>query len=1222
MKGSHGENMNILKKGSTALLLFVLLLMALPVFGASPENSAQTVDPAVPGKILIRYRAGADGTKPVAGASFTVYRIAETGSFGKMTGLSFGPDGKRFTVDEKTDPRRIEAAVREAYRGSVDGGFTRTQTTGREGDAVFSDLPHGVYLVSETASAEGYRPSSAFLVTIPWSGVEKDADGGESWCWHYEAEAYPKAEPVPVYPETGDESSLLLYGFLAGASALMLILILRGRKMHGKRKKPGVLTALALCMALLAGCLAGPAAVFAGTAQDGTAAEMTEDDAAADRSTPSEEGGAAAGDGGAEDGGNAAEGDGGAEDTDAEATGAETSPAGTEKDASSEAGAAEDTESVSEAEDTAPEGEDAAEKEAGGDVWIAQDPRIVDGMVGMDALPGATRGLHTETIVEGPMTYPYGAASPHLTTTGGTLVYCILPWSKAPGGKTVSFNSYEIASSTAGNLQLLAKLMYYGYGGAGNILTGTADEQMAVTHFALSRVWMVDMGNNHGESRWYWTGYTTLGAAGQAAVGAFLAQVKDLEPVKGTLYVAEYYNASGHKYQDLAYGSFATEPKGTGVKLKKVSACPAVSAGNRMYSLAGAEFALYTDEACTQSAKGAETGTDVLFRTDETGDTEEVKVLPGDYWIKETAAPAGFTSAPVKKITVPQQEETFTAEIADMPKNDPLTVLLRKVDEETGRPSDTLAGAEYTVCYYDVSMDTDPADSGEGPLFTWVFATDENGVIQFGEAWKKGGDPFVTDPGTGAAVLPLGTITIRETKAPEGYLLNDTVYVANTVSEVGGLVRTENLPDGETGAPAAERQIPVIGTTASVSPGGGSAVLPSEETVVTDRIAYAHFEPGKELTAKGTLRDAGTGEVLAADGAAAEMTFTAEEYSGIVDMTFTFDSTQLAGTDVVVFEEIYDGDTLIASHCDLADSAQTVHILSETVKPHKTVDKVSSAVGETRVWTVHCGVPADFHDGEGSLYMIRDVIDPEREEVAGKRLDYTGGLTLSLDGEALDPETDCAIEEPSEDNGMCLTVTFLPEGLTKLAQRASQPGNEDCIVLTYETVINENALAAEKIPNEAEVSFGRYGIVVTETTERPDVYTGEIRIRKMDEAGGGPLSGVVFALLDEDMQPVEKDGAAWIETTDEGGSAVFFGVADGVYYLRELRTVNGKMLLTGEVRVTVEEGKTEETELTVRNSAAVPLSAGGMGDGILYCLAAALSLLSLRLRRKEGRSHG
>ena len=133
--------------------------------------------------------------------------------------------------------------------------------------------------------------------------------------------------------------------------------------------------------------------------------------------------------------------------------------------------------------------------------------------------------------------------------------------------------------------------------------------------------------------------------------------------------------------------------------------------------------------------------------------------------------------------------------------------------------------------------------------------------------------------------------------------------------------------------------------------------------------------------------------------------------------------------------------------------------------------------------------------------------------------------------------------------------------------------------------------------------------------------------RSVDRQYAGPADaktadGVVFALLDEDMQPVEKDGAAWIETTDEGGSAVFFGVADGVYYLRELRTVNGKMLLTGEVRVTVEEGKTEETELTVRNSAAVPLSAGGMGDGILYCLAAALSLLSLRLRRKEGRSHG
>ena len=308
------------------------------------------------------------------------------------------------------------------------------------------------------------------------------------------------------------------------------------------------------------------------------------------------------------------------------------------------------------------------------------------------------------------------------------------------------------------------------------------------------------------------------------------------------------------------------------------------------------------------------------------------------------------------------------------------------------------------------------------------------------------------------------------------------------------------------------------------------------------------------------------------------------------------------------------------SHCDLADTAQTIHVLSETPKPHKTVDKISSAVGETRIWTVRCGIPEDFHDGEGSAYVIRDLIDPERETVSEKRLDYTGHLALSMDGEPFDPETDCYIEEPGEDNGMQLTITFLPAGLAKLAARAAQPGHEECLTLSYETVINENAGAAEEIPNGAEVSFTRYGIVVTEMTERPYVYTGEIRIRKTDEHGGGPLQGVVFELLDERREPVLLDGASWAEETDEDGWAVFFGLADGVYYLREMRTANGKMLLTGEIRVTVAEGRTGETELSVRNMAAVPLSAGGIGDGILYLLAAVLCFLSLRLRTK-GREH-
>ena len=57
----------------------------------------------------------------------------------------------------------------------------------------------------------------------------------------------------------------------------------------------------------------------------------------------------------------------------------------------------------------------------------------------------------------------------------------------------------------------------------------------------------------------------------------------------------------------------------------------------------------------------------------------------------------------------------------------------------------------------------------------------------------------------------------------------------------------------------------------------------------------------------------------------AEKTFTAKKVNGTVEMEFTFDSTKLAGADVVVFEELYLNESLIAEHTDITDEDQTIH---------------------------------------------------------------------------------------------------------------------------------------------------------------------------------------------------------------------------------------------------------------------------------------------------------
>ena len=258
------------------------------------------------------------------------------------------------------------------------------------------------------------------------------------------------------------------------------------------------------------------------------------------------------------------------------------------------------------------------------------------------------------------------------------------------------------------------------------------------------------------------------------------------------------------------------------VRFHKESAMPSISDGNSCYSLAGAEISIYSDADCTDLLDTLTTGedgyTDYYSTTFREGDSVTL-------YFKETKAPKGFLiNNEVRSITL-DSEDRYTETITDMPGNDPIRVLLKKQTADGhGSGNTKLEGAEYTVKYYDTLSDTDPAQDGNAPKYTWVFKTDENGIIWLGEDWLiSGSDGLISDFG-GSYTIPIGTITIQETKAPEGYLLNDTVYVAKT-DIVNGTVRTTNLPTDDNAA----QETPYEGTI-SIQKflGGGSTVKTSE----------------------------------------------------------------------------------------------------------------------------------------------------------------------------------------------------------------------------------------------------------------------------------------------------------------------------------------------------------------------------------------------------------
>ena len=218
------------------------------------------------------------------------------------------------------------------------------------------------------------------------------------------------------------------------------------------------------------------------------------------------------------------------------------------------------------------------------------------------------------------------------------------------------------------------------------------------------------------------------------------------------------YAPSSSAYQPLAL----CVPALCRIEVTKESLGTFPTGGNAAYSLAGAEFGVYRDEAMEDLV-------DTIV-TDGDGRGTSTELAAGTYWVREDAAPAGHAlDGGWVAVEAPAGGTAETA-FADTPQSNPLGLVVAKVDSEAGEAPQgdaTLAGAEFLV-----EWRPSGADGSDAASYSWVLRTDEDGRATLDEGHLASDDALVRDS-SGAPTLPLGTVTVTELTAPEGYLLTD-----------------------------------------------------------------------------------------------------------------------------------------------------------------------------------------------------------------------------------------------------------------------------------------------------------------------------------------------------------------------------------------------------------------------------------------------------------------
>ena len=269
-------------------------------------------------------------------------------------------------------------------------------------------------------------------------------------------------------------------------------------------------------------------------------------------------------------------------------------------------------------------------------------------------------------------------------------------------------------------------------------------------------------------------------------------------------------------YQTFAQGSNYTVKDGyvkltfpdvVKLQLHKSSSNKELTAGNGCYSLSGAEYGIYTDKACTQKIGSITTNASGY------GSYSKYVDASASYYAKETKAPKGYELDETVYTFVNSGKKAadgtkiYRFSCTDEPVDDPVGIVLQKKNAITGETTGQgLAGAVFSIEYYAQEIDKDynvkpgdtaPALDSKNLKRTWYIQTDEDGYAELNKKFLAEGynsDDFYFWENNPEPIVPIGTVVIREVKAPDGYSLSDVVFYRVINEEIAGLAQDTNTP--------------------------------------------------------------------------------------------------------------------------------------------------------------------------------------------------------------------------------------------------------------------------------------------------------------------------------------------------------------------------------------------------------------------------------------------
>ena len=702
---------------------------------------------------------------------------------------------------------------------------------------------------------------------------------------------------------------------------------------------------------------------------------------------------------------------------------------------------------------------------------------------------------------------PYGDYfTSRMTFDGNNTAYCVEPLKKTPASGSYSYDLLAKDSP-------LRKALYYLNGGYGyektvkdKYFSGWSDDNSYVIgHLVVAYIY---------------AGYSSDTGAFHGAPQNFIDKAKEVtEAIKSLPAPPENFRAfiiPGSGSQTVV-GSWYQVPYGY-LEIRKSSANASVSDGNSNYSLQGAEYGIYKGDELVQT-----------LTTDKNGYAKSGELEEGNYTIKETKASKGFIlDTKAHNVTV-KSEATTPVNVTEIPQSNPMDLLLQKLDKESqeAQPqgSASLADAQFTVKFYTEQSDQDPSANGAKPARTWIFKTDAEGKSHFSKDYLVSGDAFYTQTDGKTICLPLGTVTIQETKAPTGYFANDTVFVqkitadgsketvkcynASSVDEQiyrGGVKIQKRDQDTKKAEPQGSATLE--GAEFTITTLNEHPVIVADKTYTKDQVVMnlVTDESGLASTAKDALPFGHyrVDETKSPKGYLKEGTISIE-----FDITKDGEIVELTAEDSSILNQVMRGDLELVKVSDgeqkrLSDIPFTITSVT-TGESHTIVTDKNGYASTASKWNKHTqntnrgetsedGVwfgSSTPDDSKGALIYDQYVIEEQRcESNKGMNLlkfevtVYKDSVTIDLGTltddlieigtTALDKETGTHMSKPEKEVTLVDTVEYsgLKKGQSyKLVGTLMDAETGEAIQIDGKPVTSEKTFTAKKSSGTVEVSF-------------------------------------------------------------------------------------------------------------------------------------------------------